>query len=214
MEKRKFDSKKRYCYALIIAILIFTLGFFVVHSINYIELKRVSVLQEKTFYNFYKSQIDSSLFNKNKCEKEFIENLGYSIDFQGLMLTQIESKLGKENKKVGDNKKYYYLLELSHFDFMKNLNKDCDFNYNFILFFYSNEKDYLSKSEEIGRLLVFVRENNPNVLLYSFDSNSQDDLIINLKQKYNVTEPIAILINEKTKILEMNNVKDIEKYFS
>ena len=49
-------------------------------------------------------------------------------------------------------------------------------------------------------------------MIYSFDVNLDDDLIMELKAKYNVSEPPTILINEKIKITNIQKIEEIEQY--
>ncbi|MEK6833140.1 MAG: hypothetical protein AABY32_03760 [Nanoarchaeota archaeon] len=211
MKNRKVDSKWRYFYAFVSAICLFLIGFYIVFLINYIEFNKASVLQEKGFYDFYSNQLNYSFFGEMKCDKQFLDKISSSMDFQGFLINQLELKKGKENKEVIDKKKYYYLLELSHLSFVKQLNQDCNWGYNFILFLYSNSMGDRAKSEEIGRILDYVKEKDSNVLIYSFDSSSQDSIVQNLKSFYNITEPITIIINEN---YSLNSVKDANQILS
>lgn len=211
MENRKIHSKWRYFYALVSTICLFLIAFYIVFVVNYIELNKVSILQEKIFYDFYNNQLKYSYFGEMECDRQFLDKIGSSMDFQGFLINQLESEKGKEDKEVINRKKYYYLLELSHLSFVKQLNQDCGWDYNFILFFYSNSKEDLSKSESIGKILDYVKTENSNVLIYSFDSSSQDSVVQNLKSLYNITEPITLIINEK---YSLNDVKNSDQIFS
>jgi len=209
MEKRAFDNKKRYIYALIMAVILFILGFFLTYSVNYFELQRISFLQENVFYDFYKTQAGYILFNDSICNKDHLEKIDSSIDVQGLIVDQLENKLGKEDESIQDKKKYYYLLELSHLSLMKELNNKCNFSYDSILFFYSNQNNFLSKSKEIGRILDYIKNENPDVLIYSFDFLSNDELVKKLKSFYKIDNSITIIVNEKDYLTEIKNADDI-----
>lgn len=209
MKKRKFDNKKRYLYALIIAIFLFVLGFITIYLINHFESQRVSALQDKVFYNFYNLQLNYIFFNDSFCNKESLEKISFSLDAQSLIITQLENQFGKDDKNIRNKKKYYYLLEVSHFSLMKELKVKCNFDYDSILFFYSNQGVFLSKSEEVGRILNYVKNKNPNVLIYSFDFLSEDDVVKKLKSFYGVNDSITLIINEKIYLTEIKDANDI-----
>jgi len=123
------------------------------YAVNSFEFERVSNLQEDVFYDFYQLQLSHDLFGADICNAEYLDNLGESLDFQASMFQKFEEEFGKDNEHVIKRKKYYSLLQLSHLNFMKNVDKKCETDYNFIIYFYSNDKKFLDDSERISRLL-------------------------------------------------------------
>ena len=213
MERRRLDNKWRYFYALLIAIFLFIFGFLISYSMNIFEFQRVSALQDDIFYDFYETQLSTAFFDSNVCNKtEIIDNLGESLDFQGVMLENIEQKVGKNDPRIIERKKYYTLIQLSHFEFMKKMNENCDKNKTFILFFYSNDEKYIDKSERIGKVLGHFKSNNPSVFVYSFSSDSTEPLMLNLKEKYQIEDPVFVIIDEKARFSDVENIEDLEKY--
>ena len=209
---REFDSKKRYFYAVVIALAVFFFGFFISYGINAFSFQKVSVLQDNVFYNFYSTQLSHELFDNGSCNQSYYSELSQSLDFQGSVITQLEQEFGKKNKYVQDRKAYYTLLELSHYNQMKQMNERCGLNNSFILFFYSNNKKYVQESENVGKILSYLKVTNPSVLIYSFDSDSTDPLVKQLVAKYNVHSPILVEINSKYNLTSVKNIKDIEQY--
>ena len=137
------------------------------------------------------------------------------MHFQGRIIDDLERKLGKNNKGVLFRKKFYTLIELEHFEFVKYLSDNCKYPLNTILFFYSNEGLKLDRSEEVGRLLGEVHlENSEDLIIYSFDINLDSILITELKEKYDVDASPTILINEKYKIVDPTNINEIESYLN
>jgi len=212
MKKRKLDSKPRYFYAIFISLFLFFSGFAISYGINSFEFERVSNLQEGIYYDFFKTELSYDLFKENNCNLDLLDSLSKSLNFQGTMLQKFEDEFGKDNSHVIERKKYYTLLELSHFNFMKKIDKECNFNNNFILFFYSNDKKYLDDSEKIGKILTHLKEVNPSVLIYSFNSDSESPLIKELKKKYEIKKNIFILINEKYGLDYIENISQLENY--
>lgn len=212
MEKRKLDSRNRYFYALSIAIALFVFGFSISYGLNSFEFERVSNLQEDIFYDFYKTKISYNLFDLEDCNELYFEELGVALDFQGAMLEKFENEFGKENKHVAKRKKFYSLLQLSHYDFMQEVDELCGFENDFVLFFYSNDESHVDQSERIGDLLRVLKSKHPSVLIYSFDSNSNDPLIEKLKLKYEIKEPVTILFNGVNRLNYIDNISQLENY--
>lgn len=209
MEKRKLNSEWRYFYALISAICLFILVFYIVFVFNYISLNQTSSLHEEIFYNFYKEQLNYSFFETDDCTLKNLDRISSAMDFQGFIVNQLESEKGIRNKHVLERKKYYYLLELSHFSLIKELNQKCDLDYNFILFFYSNSPAEIGKSEEAGKILNYIKNKKPRVLIYSFDVSSEDPLVNDLKSFYNITQPITVVVNEQYFLTSIENANQI-----
>ena len=178
MEGRGFVSKRRYLASFIIATVLFILIVLVSYSFSYVELRRVSNLQEEVAYEIFDDKLDYTLFGKDVCFQESFEKISNDLNFQGRIIDDLENKFGKNDEGVLFRKKFYTLVELEHFEFIKLLNDRCDLGMSTILFFYSNDNTDLGRSEEVGRLLDSVHSrNSDSLMIYSFDVNLNSDLI-------------------------------------
>ncbi len=214
MEDRKIQNKKRYLLAFLMGTILFILIFLLSSFLSYFEYQRVSNLQENIAYSIFEDKLDYSLFNQQICSSESFKKISEDLGFQGKIIDALEKRLGKDDKKVLFRKKFYTLIELEHFEFVKILNENCDLKIHTILFFYSNEKKDIEKSENVGDLLDVIHKRNDNLIIYSFDINLESDLINKLKNKYEVTQSPTIIINENIRILDLQNINDIEKYLT
>lgn len=212
MEKRKFESKNRYLISLIITTFVFLLIFAVSYSISYLELQRISNLQVGVGYDIFKDKLDYSLFNAPICDKESFEKISLDLGFQGRIIDDLERKLGKQNENVLLRKQFYVLIELEHFEFVKEFNQKCGKNIDTIFFFYSNNDSYLKESEEAGRILGAVHSRNENLIIYSFDVDLASNLVDKLEDRYNITDSPTVVINEKAKIKLPANIQEIERH--
>lgn len=213
MESRDFINKKRYLYAFLIGTSLFILIFILAYSISNLEFKRVSVMQGNTAYEIFEDKLSNSFFGEKVCSNESFARISNDLGFQGRIIDDLERKLGKTNEEVLSQKKFYTLIEIEHFEFVQQLNKDCKSKVHTILFFYSNAEDYASKSEDVGKLLGVVASDNSDLFIYSFDVNLNSELIQKLKTKYNITAP-AIIIDEKIslKFNEISDIGQLEEY--
>src|SRR5438552_9222718 len=57
-------------------------------------------------------------------------------------------------RSVLKRKQFYTLVELEHFNFIKDRNKNCGDYVNTILFFYSNQPNNSAKSEEVNSINI------------------------------------------------------------
>ncbi len=212
--KREFTSKKRYLLAFLMGTLIFLIGFGITHGIAYMEYQRVVGLQDPTSYQIFQDKLQYSLFGGNICAKETYQKISNDLNFQGQIIGDIEDTLGKDDLNVLFRKKFYTLIQLEHFEYVKLINNECNKNINTLLFFYSNEEKDLKESEELGELISPIYQRNKNnLVVYSFDLNLDSEIMKKLTDKYNITSSVIIL-NEKERFREINNINEIENYIS
>ena len=215
MGRRKIKSKKRYLYAFLIGTMIFIIGFAITYSVAYFEYQRISTLQGPTSYKIFQDKLQYTLFGKDICLDESYREMSEDLNFQGQIIGDLEEKMGKDNEGVLFRKKFYTLIQLEHLEFVKDINKECGRNINIVLFFYSNEKKDLEKSEELGNLLGTIYEKNKDkMVLYSMDMNLDSEIMTSLRNKYNLGEESVIIVNEEQRFTEINNIKEVEKYLN
>ena len=212
MANREIQSKKRYVLAFLIGSAIFIIGILISFSVSYLQYQRISNLQETISYDIFQDKILNSFFNKDICTNESFSKISGDLGFQGKIIDDLEKKFGKNDEKVLFRKKFYSLIEIEHFEFVRTLNKECKSNIDTILFFYSNEDEDIDDSEKVGDLLAVAYRKSDNLMIYSFDINLDSELIKSLKEKYRVEKSPTLIINEKIKITDIKNVEDIEKY--
>lgn len=212
MENRRFQSRKRFILAFLIGTFIFLIVFGITYSLSYLEYQRISQMNQEVSYEIFKDKLEVSFFDKTLCPLNSFKKISEDLRFQGSIIGILEEKFGKTDERVLFRKKFYTLVELEHFEFVKQINKDCNKKIPTILFFYSNEKSDLEKSEEVGRILDTVSNKNPGIMVYSFDVNLDDDLIRELKTHYNISYAPTILVNEKKMLADIQNINQIEQY--
>lgn len=211
MEPRKIQSKSRYVLAFIIGTLIFVIGFAFTNMVAYLEFQRITNLQDPTSYEIFKDKLEYTLFDEDICSEYTFQKISEDLAYQGQIIGDLETKLGIDNPDVLFRKRFYTLIQLEHFEFVKLINQECDREINSILFFYSNEKDSLEESEKIGNMLgVIYQRNKENLVLYSIDANLDSDIVQKLKAKYDVDDGITIIVNENTKFNYIDNIDEIE----
>ncbi len=214
MEARKVQSKSRYLWAFIIGTAIFILGFAFTNGIAYLEFQRISSLQGPTSYQIFQDKLQYTLFDEDICAEESYLKISKDLSYQGQIIGDLETKLGKDNENVLFRKKFYTLIQLEHLEFVKIINEECEKDINIILFFYSNKKEDLADSERLGDILgpIYVR-NKDNLVLYSIDLNLDSEIVKNLREKYDVEDSVIIL-NENQRFTEISNINEIETHLN
>jgi hypothetical protein len=143
------------------------------------------------------AEVQYEIISENPCIALDFAPISNELAELGDKLTDMESQLGKKNQQVLDLKKYYSILEIRQWLFVKKASKQCNANATPVLFFYSNEND-CSDCESQGFVLNYIRKSQPNVYVYSFDVNLDTSSIKTLKLSYNITMTPSLVIRDKT----------------
>lgn len=116
----------------------------------------------------------------------------------GNEVTELEERLGKKDREVLIQKELYQLTELSTWLVLKDRKEICGDKLDLILFFYSNEEENnLDKvSEDQGYILDDLWINDPSIIVFSFDVNTQNPALESLIEIYNITIIPSIVIND------------------
>ncbi len=213
MEQERPLYPKRIVLAFIIATIIFAAGFLLSYALSYSKYQAMAIYQEDIRYDLLEIELEKQILISS-CKNFDFDLISSQLDNMGSTLTILEERLGKDDKKVIEQKKIYSMLEIQHFLLIQDYNKKCNYAIPTILFFYSNEKEFLDKGEKIGYILGSFKNKNKDVMIYSFDFNLDSNLMRVLKNKYNVIQPNTIIINEKISIYKLDNISELADAFN
>ncbi len=190
-------STKRYLFAFIITTSIFLIGILLG---SYLTTKKVAALrdlQQDLRTQLLSYDLQSSLLTENVCVFNEQETLVEELSTLADRLTAMEEQLGNSNPDVLSLKRYYSLLEIRHWLFLKKLNNVCSARSTFILYFYADDTSCPSCQSQ-GYILSYLRQKYPLLRVYSFDIRINDPALATLKSLYNITAVPSIVVNEKT----------------
>jgi hypothetical protein len=195
------DKKKRmnYIAAISLALLIFLLGSIAGWQYSDYKLQKFQSEQEKLNLLISGLDIKGSLLSSQGCNINLTSLFDSKKEIGGDVAI-LESRLGKENEDVLLKKEQYQLVEIKTLLLFQKLNKDCNYGYDTIVFFYTNSKqDNLesAQSEDQGYILdnLYLR-NKDSLVIFSFDINTNNPAINSLKDIYGVKKAPTLIINE------------------
>jgi len=197
-----------YLASFVIGTLIFISGFLITNQIIYRQEAAVLEKNLNDFYLLFELGIESDLFSKDVCSINFTEKAEQSFYYHRKLITDLEETLGKEDKRVLLQKKIYNIAQAQHYLLKSAQNQKCGKDYTLVLFFYSNEGENLKSSEKIGSMLDSIVYNNPNIIVYAFDTSTQNEFVNKLMDKYSVLTIPSIVVNGRTHS-NLTNVNDI-----
>ena len=199
VEQRNIDLNK-YIAVFAITTLIFILGIWVGNYFSTEKLTKLNEMEQDMKIDTMAIDIQYSLISEDPCssiDPSILTDELYNI---AQKLNYMENQLGVDNPSVQRLKEYYSLLEIQHYLFLKKTQKECNKNYTFILYFYSNKGD-CPTCEEQGYTLTYIRKIYPNVRIYPFDINIENIALETIKHQYKLDKnkglPLLV-INEKS----------------
>ncbi|MBS3088679.1 hypothetical protein J4402_02765 [Candidatus Pacearchaeota archaeon] len=195
----------------ILATTIFTIIILISSGASYYNYQRIS--SQNNIVTKYLNDMDILLnMSTSDCGEDILVKSSIILDEVGGKLDLLEKRFGKKDSRVLEQKKLYSQLELKHFNIIKQIKKQCNEDYITILFFYSNNEPLNEESERMGFILrTFKDKMSDKIMIYSFDYNLNSELIINLKENYNITSAPIAVINEQDKIY-VKNIEDLTPY--
>jgi hypothetical protein len=122
--------------------------------------------------------------------------LSDELNTLGDKLSYAEQQQGIDSEDVVTLKKYYSLLEIKDALLMKKVYEKCAVRPISILYFYSNTDCPDCKNQ--GYVLTAIRQDHPEVRVYTFDYNLSLSALKTLLSVYKIKTPLpAIVINDK-----------------
>lgn len=201
-------SVPRAVLSFIIALFVIIIAFSVGYAVSFFNYQRVLTIQNDIKTNILTTQLSQDLLQG--CNNDTFSFFSSQLDQAGTLIGILEDRFGKEDPNVLEQKKQYMLLEIQHFIAVKNYAKTCNKTIDTILFFYSNSKEGSEEGQEIGKILANIKEQrNSNVMIYSFDYDTDLGIIQLLKKLYNVDSPNEVVVNEKIVLKGVNDINYI-----
>ncbi len=204
---------KKYLTAFILTTIIF---FTAVSLSNFFNKKKVDSLRDiadKISIDILSSETQYSLLAEAACKDLTGNILSAELGALADKLTYTEERIDKDSTELLRIKNYYTLLEIKDYLLMKKFSTKCNTKPVVILYFYSLN---CNECEQQGYVLTHLREQNPNLRVYSFDYNLDNPALKTLISIYKIKEITpALVINEKVytglmdkdKIIEALNLK-------
>ncbi|MEK6928613.1 MAG: hypothetical protein AABW65_01500 [Nanoarchaeota archaeon] len=202
----------RYLLALVMATALFVAVFLAVYSISYLNYEET--VAEQNIIRTYISDFDSLLILQKSCDVSVLVQASEKLDRVGWRLSLLETRFGKNDARVLEQKSSYNELEVRHLELVKLFQQQCKIPFVPILFFYSNKEEHKDESERVGFVLSTLKRKSPEkVMIYSFDYNLKSELIRELKEKYRVKEAPIVLVNESY-FAKVSNIDELLPYIS
>ncbi len=190
-------SKRKYVAVYIITTLIFLVGVSIGWQVNNYLMSDVRGGVDELRAQLIGFDLRNKIIGQN-CDVS-IESILRNKYRIGNEVTELEERLGKKDRDVLLQKELYQLTELNTWIVLKDRKERCGEDLDLIFFFYSNEEENnLDKvSEDQGYILDDLWINDPSIVVFSFDVNTENPALESLIEIYNITIAPSIVINEE-----------------
>ncbi|OHA46323.1 MAG: hypothetical protein A2541_02735 [Candidatus Taylorbacteria bacterium RIFOXYD2_FULL_36_9] len=186
---------KKYIWTLLITIIIFVTAIYLSNFLNNKKIDSLREIEDKIAIDIMSSETEYALLAESSCKDLSSDILSQELNALAQKLTYTEENFGKNSPDLLRLKTYYTLLQIKDYLLMKKISIKCNTKPVFILYFYSTD---CSQCGEQGYVLTYLREQYPNLRIYSFDYNLDNPALRTLISLYKVKNTLpAIVINDK-----------------
>lgn len=157
------------------------------------------------------SETQFALLKEFSC-KSIDHSTAFSEELNNLAqkLSYMEENLGTNNPEVISLKKYYSLLQVKDYLLVKQVKEKCGVKPITIIYFYSNAGDCDDCVKE-GYVLTKLRQEFPELRIYSFDYNLDLSVVKTMKSIYGVRNTLPALNIWDENYYGFKSAEDIEK---
>lgn len=188
---------RKYAYTFIITALIFTTAIIASNYFSQKRMNEIKNIESRIAVDILASETQFSLLSELSCREITSSFLSKELATLGDKLSYTEESRGSDDAEVLNLKKYYSLLQIKDFLLMQKVNERCGGKNLSLMYFYSNEGDCPDCGKE-GYVLTKLRQDYPELRVYSFDYNLDLSALQTLISIYNIeNKQPALLINQK-----------------
>lgn len=205
---------KKYAYTFLITAVIFITAIFLSNFFSQKKINEIKNIESRIAVDILASETQFSLLSELSCRDIRSEFLSKELATLGDKLSYTEQNRGSDDAEVLNLKKYYSLLQIKDFLLMQKIKERCPgsslSNELSIMYFYSNKEDSCPDCEKEGYVLTRLREEYPELRVYSFDYNLDLSALQTLIGIYNIeNKPPTLLIDDKV-LYGFKSIEDIK----
>lgn len=170
MENNKQIDWKKYIITFFITASIFGTALFISNYLNNKRIDEIKSIQDSISTNIMSSETQVSLLSNLACEDVGSGMLSTELNSLAQRIEYSEKNIGSDDREVLQLKKFYSLLEIKDYLLMKALSARCNKKFIFALYFYA-DSEKCKDCQKASYILTYLREQYPDLRVYSFDYN-------------------------------------------
>jgi hypothetical protein len=189
------NNASKYVITLLITVALFGTAFTLSNYFNNKKTQSIERTADQISIELLSSETQFDILKESSCDQLSTTVLTEELGSLGSQLNYMEGQLGSNNSEVLRLKKYYSILQIKDYLLAKQYSAKCKTTPISILYFYSNDCDACTKE---GYVLTYMRDNYPDLRVYSFDSKLDLTAVQTLVTVNKINEMPALVINDKT----------------
>jgi hypothetical protein len=195
MKEENIDWKK-YLIVFFITALLFIIAAYVSNYFSNKKLVQLKDIQDKISIDILSSETQFSLLSDLSCKNVSGSLLSDELNDLAGKLEWGQKNLGA-SETVSYLKKYYSLLEIKDYLLMKKISSRCGVKSAFILYFYTTAEN-CTECERQSIVLSNLREQYPELRVYSFDYSTDLSAVRSMLQIYKIKDTLlpALVVND------------------
>jgi hypothetical protein len=204
---------KRYIYAFIITLIIFTFAIWLSSRFNNAKIDQLRDIGSQISLDILSAETRFSLLEKTSCEhiiNQASTTIGFNTELQDLAgrIKFMENQLGYTNPNVIALKKNYTLLQIKDYLLTKEYHERCKQNVVSILYFHDIDCKECSNQSIILDKIV---SDYPEIRVYYFDLSTYTPALSTLASVFKVTGGPSLVIGDKLYV-GFQSVAKVESY--
>lgn len=204
------EGYKKYIFTFAITAVIFFVAFAISNYSNQKRIQNIESIEDKIALDLLSSETQFNLFKEFSCKGVDNPVLSSELNSIAEKLAYAEQNLGAANPEVIRLKKYYSVLEVKDYLLMQQMDQKCKQKPLFILYFYSNQGDCTDCIKQ-GYVLTDLRNEYPELRVYSFDYNLDYSIIKTLRSFFKVKNALPAMVIGDNAYYGFKSREDIEK---
>ncbi|MEX0931197.1 MAG: hypothetical protein WDZ88_00440 [Candidatus Paceibacterota bacterium] len=162
------------------------------------RIAQVKTLEDTISRSVLESEIQYRLLSDTSCDEDASSNplLIEEINTLARRLDVMEAQRGSRDTEVVSLKKYYSLLQVRDYLFVRDRARLCDIEPATVIYFYSNEGD-CAECQRMGYVLTSLREEYDTLHIYAFDYNLELSVVEILKSIYELNGDLPVIVVDR-----------------
>lgn len=162
------------------------------------KMNEIKNIESRIAVDILASETQFSLLSELTCRDISSSFLSKELAELGDKLSYTEQSRGSSDAEVINLKRYYSLLQIKDFLLMQKIKDRCGSDTLSIIYFYSNVKDKCPDCSKEGLVLTRLRQEYPDLRVYSFDYDLDLSALQTLIGIYSIKdEQPALIIDDK-----------------
>src|SRR3989344_1425028 len=205
---------KKYAYTFLITAVIFATAILASNFFNQRKINEIKNIESRIAVDILSSETQFSLLSELSCTDIGSSFLSKELGELGDKLSYTEENRGSDDAEVINLKRYYSLLQIKDFLLSQKIRERCGKNSEAgalsIIYFYSNKGD-CDDCEKEGFVLTRLRQDYPELRVYSFDYNLDLSALQTLISIYDIDYKPPVLLIGNNIFYGFQSIDDIKK---